>query len=115
RRPDIRHPPGKQRQQDRVQPVQFGLGMRRRYPIFQASEDMQVETAPGIDWIAALERHGRYELSVAIREPYPSRHDADNPSRKAVNADGLPDHIRVLPEALLPVAVAQHHHKIAPG
>ena len=42
-------------------------------------------------------------------------HDADDPPRNAVNADGLPDHIRILPKALLPVSVTQHHHRIVSG
>src|ERR1700739_4152726 len=93
--------------------MQFSLRLCGRDSVFQPSEYAQVERAPRIDRIPALEGNWNDELGIAIGKAYSSRHDPDDAPRDAVNPDGLPDHIRIQSKALLPVAVAQHHHGIA--
>ena len=70
---------------------------------------------PGIDRIPAFKCHRGYKPGVAIGKPHSGGHDTDDAPRDTVNADGLPDCIRISPEALLPIAVTQHHHGVASG
>src|ERR1700679_980832 len=98
-----------------MQPMEFGLRLRRGHSILDPPEHTQVKLSPGIHWVAPFESNGNDKLSIGIGEPHTCGHDADDAPRYAVNADGLPDHIRILAKSLLPVSVANHDDKILSG
>src|SRR5271156_3327588 len=98
-----------------MQPMQFGLRQYRGYAIFEPSEYMQVKYFPGIDRISPLECDWNHKLGIGIRKLHTGGHDADDASRYAINAKGLPVRIRILAESLLPVSVAQHDNQVLSG
>src|ERR1700722_5209200 len=95
--------------------MQLGARLRRGHSILEASKGTQIKRSPGIDRISAFECHRNDKLSVGVGEADTGGHDTDNAPRYTIDADGLPDHIRILSKPLLPVAEAEDNDKVLAG
>src|SRR5271165_6302961 len=98
-----------------MDPMQFGLALRRSNAILEPPEYTQVKRFPGIDRISPLERHWNNKLRIGIGKAHTGGHDADDAPRYPINADSLPNHIPILSKSLLPVSVAKDDDKVPSG
>src|SRR5579885_3735189 len=99
-----------------MQLAQLCLRSRWRDAVLQPAYSAQlIRPNPGIESIAAFERHRNHELRICIGEADSRGHYADDAARYAVHANRSPDDLRIAAKALLPVSVAQDHNLVLPG